>query len=92
MITLEQKYTISPSVLLQVVDDEVLLFDSSNGQFFTINDIGAGIWEVMQDYSTLDNVLQELKSYFDIPKEKLSSDVLAFADSLVKQGIISIDD
>ncbi len=92
MITLEQKYTISPSVLLQVVDDEVLLFDSSNGQFFTINDIGAGIWEVMQDYSTLDNVLQELKSYFDIPREKLSSDVLAFADSLVKQGIILIDD
>jgi len=91
-MTLEKNYTISPSVLLQVVDDEALLFDSSNGQFFAINDIGAGMWEVMQDYSTLSGVLHELESYFDVSKEKLSSDIIFFAGSLFKQGIISFND
>lgn len=87
-MTLQTHYSIPSSIMLQVVDDEVLLFNSANGQFFTINEVGAGMWEVMQDYTALTDVLNELKNYFNVPLDQLTNDLLAFGESLVEQNLI----
>lgn len=91
-MTLQTHYSIPSSILVQVVDDEVLLFNSANGQFFTINEVGAGMWEVMQDYTTLGDVLNELKEYFDVPLDKLTADLVIFGESLEEQQLIVCDE
>lgn len=90
-MTLTTRYTIPSSTMLQIVDDEVLLFNSSNELFFTINEVGAAMWEVMQDYSKLQDVVDELKEYFDVSIEQLSTDVLVFSQSLSDQGLMSFE-
>lgn len=91
-MTLDTHYTIPSSVLLQNVDDEMLLFNSANRQFYSINEIGAVMWETMQDYSTLFEVLNELKDCFDISADQLSNDLIAFGESLFNQQLILCDD
>ena len=90
-MTLATPYAIPASTMLQVVDDEALLFNSNNGQFFTINEVGAAMWEVMQDYSKLQDVVDELKEYFDVSIEQLTTDVIVFSQSLSDQGLVSFE-
>lgn len=91
-MNLSTQYSIPKTVMLQVIDDEVLLFNSENGNFFALNDIGAGIWEVMLDYTTLEEVFNELTQYIDISPNKLKDDLFLFCESLSNQELIVCHD
>ena len=90
-MTLETRYRIPPTVMLQVVDDETLLYDSATGLFFSLNDVGATIWEVMNDYETLDDVLSELMEIFEVDRDQLEGDIFAFFTTLAEQNLVQID-
>ena len=90
-MTLETRYRIPPTVMLQVVDDETLLYDSATGLFFSLNDVGATIWEVMNDYETLDDVLSELMEIFEVDRDQLEGDVFAFVTMLAEQNLVQVD-
>lgn len=84
-------YTISSTVLLQTVDDETLLYDSSTELFFGLNEVGALLWESMQQHQNLRSVYEEMLSAFDVEPERLESDLQAFAEALSAQGLITFD-
>ncbi len=90
-MTLETRYRIPPTVMLQVVDDETLLYDSATGLFFSLNDVGATIWEVMNDYETLQGVLSELMEIFEVDRDQLEGDVFAFVTMLAEQNLVQVD-
>lgn len=89
-MTLDARYTIPSSIMLQVVDDETLLFNSENGQFFTLNEVGTVMWEEITAHTTLQSVLSEMLEIFDVASEQLSNDLFAFAESLSQQGLFVV--
>jgi hypothetical protein len=91
-MTLQTHYRIPSAVILQIVDDEALLFNSDNGLFFTINEVGNVMWEVMNDHTILESVLSELTEIFDVSAEQLSSDLMGFTQSLAEQGLIVLEE
>ena len=89
-MTLDSKYTIPSTVMLQLVDDETLLFDSATELFFTLNDIGSLMWEIMSESSTLRAVYDELKVAYDVPADQLETDIITFATALSEQGLLVV--
>jgi len=89
-MTLETRYRIPSTVILQKVDCEPLLFNSATGLFFTLNDVGEVIWEVMSKNSSLQIVLEELLETFSAPKDQLERDLLTFASSLNEQELLLV--
>lgn len=87
-MTLDTSYTIPSTVMLQTVDDETLLFDSATELFFTLNDIGTVMWEIMSENSTLRAVYDELIEAYDVPAEQLEEDIVTFFTALVEQGLL----
>jgi hypothetical protein len=87
-MTLDTHYTIPTTVMLQSVDDETLLFDSATELFFTLNDVGTVMWEIMSENSTLRAVYDELMEAYDVPGDQLEADVISFAMALLQQGLI----
>jgi hypothetical protein len=87
-MTLDTHYIIPDTVMLQTVDDETLLFDSATELFFTLNDVGAIMWEIMSESSTLRAVYDELTEAYDIPSQQLEADIVTFATALTQQGLI----
>jgi hypothetical protein len=87
-MTLDTKYTIPSTVMLQIVDDETLLFDSATELFFTLNDVGTFMWEIMSENSTLRAVYDELMEAYDVPSDQLEADILTFASTLLEQGLL----
>lgn len=86
-MTLDTKYTIPSTVMLQLVDDETLLFDSATELFFTLNEVGTVMWEIMSENSALRAVYDELIEAYDIPDDQLEADIVLFATALSEQGL-----
>lgn len=89
-MTLETNYTIPSTVMLQIVDDETLLFNSATELFFTLNEVGSVMWEVMSENSTLRAVYDELIEVYDVPSEQLEADIIVFATVLKEQELLVV--
>lgn len=89
-MTLETNYTIPSTVMLQIVDDETLLFNSATELFFTLNEVGSVMWEVMSENSTLRAVYDELIEVYDVPSEQLEADIIVFATALKEQELLVV--
>lgn len=89
-MTLETNYTIPSTVMLQIVDDETLLFNSETELFFTLNAVGTVMWEVMSENSTLCAVYDELIEVYDVPSEQLEADIIVFATVLKEQELLVV--
>lgn len=81
-------YMIPHTVMMQSVDDETLLFDSATELFFSLNETGAMMWEVMNDHNDLANVHAELVEAFDVDPTIIENDLNVFAVLLAKQGLV----
>lgn len=90
MITVETPYTIPSTILLQVVDDEVLLFNSATGFFFSLNEIGTVMWEVVNENTTMIDTYRELLEIYDISDEQLQIDLSAFIKALFDNGLLEV--
>ena len=89
-MTPSPNYTIPSTVILQKVDDETLLFNSATGLFFSLNESGAIMWEVISKNSSIIEVYKELREIIDIPEQELQKDILAFTKALFDQGLFKI--
>lgn len=89
-MTLDTNYTIPSTVMLQLVDDETLLFNSATELFFTLNEVGTVMWEIMSESSTLRAVYDELTEAYDVPADQLEADIATFATALSKQGLLVV--
>jgi hypothetical protein len=83
-------YSIPSTVMLQKIDDETLLFDSETEKFFTLNEVGTVMWEVISKNSSIIGVYEELKEIFDIEEEQLEYDFSIFTKALYEQGLFQI--
>lgn len=88
---ISKPYTIPHTVMMQSVDDETLLFDSATELFFSLNDTGAMMWEVMADHNDLANVHAELVEAFDVDPSVIENDLITFAGLLAEQSLVILN-
>lgn len=91
-MTLETNYTIPSTVMLQIVDDETLLFNSATELFFTLNEVGTVMWEIMSENSALRAVYDELIEVYDVPSDQLEADIITFATVLKVQELLVVSE
>jgi len=90
-MTLDSRYTIPSTVLLQSVDDEVLLFNSANGLFFSLNEIGAVFWQSMSESSSLREIFNQIVQEYEVQEDLLAQDIITFSQTLAEQGLLSFE-
>ncbi|MDD2837509.1 PqqD family protein [Sulfuricurvum sp.] len=83
-----KEYSIPSSVLLQEIDNELLIFNSETGQFYSVNDTGAVIWESIIEHDNLGDVLDDISEVFDVDRDILINDLLKFVLPLYEQGLL----
>lgn len=83
-----KEYSIPSSVLLQEIDNELLIFNSETGQFYSVNDTGAVIWESIIEHDNLGDVLDDISKVFDVDRDILINDLLKFVLPLYEQGLL----
>lgn len=90
-MTLDTKVIIPETLFLQKVDDEAILLDSNTNQYFSLNDAGSLIWEILEEKKDLNTVKDEIVEIYEIDEKIVENDILNFIQEVANKGLIIIE-
>jgi len=85
------KVQIPSSVFIQEVDNEVIILDTITEEYFSINEVGKDIWDLISKNLSLKAIKEELSLVYEIDENQLEVDILNFIKALNEKGLINID-
>ena len=89
MSTSRSQFQTSPSVVYTQLDDsEAALFDLDTKRFYSLNETGCRIWELIQEGMCPEDISNVLQKEYEVDQEKAMVYVLQFLEELVEQGLI----
>jgi hypothetical protein len=81
----------SSSVKASRSNDGLVLLDVERGELLAANAIGAGIWGLIEQGFTGDEIARRIAGDYDIPLERAERDVDAFLAALTARRLVSGD-
>ena len=78
---------------LRIIDDQAVLMPLGEGGavqdfIYTLNDVGAAIWQLIEPGRNAAEIGRLLAQEFDVSVERATADVGAFLELLVAKGLI----
>jgi hypothetical protein len=70
------------------VGDEVVILDLDSSLYYSLDPVGARIFELLQQPARLDAVLEAMVSEFDVDRQTARTDLLTLVDALVAQKLV----
>ena len=75
-----------------VIDpDGAVLLDVRHGTYFSLNDVGAEIWQQLQSGASMAELEAHVVQLYDVPPETVRHDVRQFLDGLRHRGLVNAD-
>ena len=75
-------------VIAQENSGALVLFNMDDGQYYSLNEIGARIWELCDGNRSVRRVVSILCEEYDWPAENVHSDALELLEELVLEGML----
>jgi hypothetical protein len=90
---LKKRYFKDPSVVSRKIADEVILVPISQkasevAHIYTMNQVAARIWELIDGENNLHDIQKVLLTEFDISPDQALSDLLEFLQQLQRAGAV----
>lgn len=85
------KYQIPQTVFIQEIDDEVILLDTTTQEYFSLNEVGKNIIDLISENLTKDEMVEELSNIYEVDKIQIEKDLINFVKLLEEKGLITID-
>jgi len=86
--TLPENVHIGDSVLYQTLQDEVVLLNMENQQYYGLNDTGARMWKLLMEFKNLEKVSERLGSSYDVDPTLLRADFERLVSELLQRGLL----
>ncbi len=87
-----QYIDISPEVIVQTVNDEMVILDMQSEEFFSLDDVGTDIWKYAADTKNLDATVSAIVSDYDVSEEQARRDVTILLEQLAEAGLVRLHD
>lgn len=78
----------SETVTHAQVDDEVVLLDQADGIYFSLDPVGARIWELLTTGTTRERIVRAIRDEYEADAAEVGRDVDAFLGQLVARHLI----
>jgi len=75
-------------VIAQPVAGEVVLFDLTSGNYHSLNELGARIWELLDGNRSLTDIADQLTSEYDAPAAEIAQDLRALVEDMLRNGLL----
>ena len=76
--------------LAERLGDEIAILDPASGLYFGLNEVGARIWELLQEPKSLGEVARTLTDEYEVNLERCQADVLALASRLLQAKLVEV--
>lgn len=93
LILMEQLFRRNPDFIFRKIVDEMVLVPihlnvADMESIYTLNEVGASIWERMTEPVSLQELVTEIASEYDSDRETISQDLTAFLQELQECGAV----
>jgi hypothetical protein len=89
MIALEIRPTRADGILAQRNADSLVLLNPDSGQYYTLDEVGARVWELCDGNRRVDEVVTALHAEYDAPLNSIQTDVLELLDDLAREQLVN---
>jgi len=86
----KEKMTISNTVFVQEIDDEMIIMDTQSENYFGLDTMGTQMWHILVENSSLDNLKMKILEMYDVEESVLEHDIEVFISELLKNKLITI--
>ncbi len=87
------RYRINESkVIFETFDDEIVLINQDNGNYYSLVTVGAFIWELVQKELSMDEILQEIHDNYTGNRSVIEPAVHEFLVDLQKEDLVYLID
>jgi len=88
-ISTDARFEVAPSVHARPLHDEVVVLDMAGGEFFSLDEVGARVWERIVAGASIAEVVAALTADYDADAERIERDVLALVGELVTRRLVT---
>ncbi|MBO1579752.1 lasso peptide biosynthesis PqqD family chaperone [Bacillus sp. XF8] len=74
------------------MDGEKVMMSIHNGKYYNLGGIGGEIWDLINELTSVNQLVNTLMSRYTIEEEECKKQVLSFLNNLYAEGLILIDD
>ena len=87
-LTLNTSLTRDPDLVCAEMDGDLVMMSIENGEYYGIGGVGTRIWELLDQPTTIQQLVETIKTEFDIEEDRCRVDVLSFSEKLFELGLI----
>ncbi|MEM9473381.1 MAG: PqqD family protein [Pseudomonadota bacterium] len=85
-----QKVTISSSILVQEVEDDIVILNLDNENYYRLDGTAARIWQLLGKHGSADKVIEAMSLEYQVPVADLQWDVEALIAELVQLDLLCV--
>jgi hypothetical protein len=78
-------------VVFQEVEGEMVLLDLQRERYFALDEVGARIWQLLDEHGDVDRVVDSMLAEFDVDEATLRADIDDLIGRLRAAGLV-VDD
>lgn len=67
---------------------EKVMLSIQNGKYYNLGEVGGAIWELMKEPITIQDLIIELKTHYDVEASECEKQVRSFLDQLLGEKLI----
>ena len=72
----------------KVIDGEAIIINLANGVYYSMDKVGALVWERLQAGYTLDDVIRAVTEAYDVSPEQAESHIVELVEELLQENLV----
>ena len=79
-------------VAARVIDGEAIMINLSNGTYYSMNDAGGFIWEMIEHKLSLGKMAESVAAHYDVSADQARADVERLVTELVDEHLVILEE
>ena len=90
-ISKSSRVVVAEDVVSCDLDVEAAILDLKEGIYYGLDPVGSRIWDLLQEPTTVDEILKVLLDEYDVELEECKKDVCDLIGELSDNGLVNVD-
>ncbi len=90
MLSLDSTIVINPDAVYSDIEDEMVILNPTNGEYYGLNPVGAVVWKAAQSPVKVSVVRDAILNSFEVSPEECERDLLELLEDMLGQGLIRV--
>lgn len=88
-VAAEQRFSVNTGqVISEVIDGEAVMINLTTGNYYSLNEVGAAVWEAVAAGASADEAVERLSARYEGSREELAAAVGTLLEELRREELI----